>query len=108
MNIFANIFRFLPLVQYVVAGVEQVHSDAPGATKQQLAKEALGLAVSTGEELGSVIPGGAPVVDAAGSVANVLIDQTVALFNALGMFTHKAAPVATTVVAAATTAAVGK
>lgn len=89
MGNWAKYLQFLPLVQYVVAGIQQVHQDTiNGATKQQLAKEALGLAVSVGDNLGPVIPGGAAVVDAAGGAVNVMIDQSVALFKALGLFTE--------------------
>ena len=91
MNQFAKFMSFLPLVQFVVAGVEQIHSDADGATKKQLAQEALGLAVTTA---GQALPGEAPLVNAAGQATSVMIDQTVNLFNALGLFKSKTPAVA--------------
>lgn len=86
---FGDIFKFIPVVQYVVAGIEQIHTDASGATKKQLAQEALGLAVGTAQ---SVLPGDAPLIQLSGQAVSTMIDNSVALFNALGMFTHKTNP----------------
>lgn len=89
---FGKVFNFLPLIGYIVAGIEQIHADAPGETKKQIAQEALGLAVGTAE---NALPGDAPMVAAAGAATSALIDGSVSLFNALGLFTHKAAQAAT-------------
>jgi hypothetical protein len=76
----------LGLAPYVVAGVEKLHAEASGATKRQLAQDALSLAVSTAA---ACAPGQQQAVQGIGDAVGQVIDATVALANASGDFTHK-------------------
>lgn len=91
LSIFSKVLSFLPLVGPVVAGIQQIHGDAvAGATKKQMALEALGLAKGVGDSIGGAIPGGATAVDAASGLASTLIDGWVDFYQAVG-WEHPAA-----------------
>jgi len=75
-----SLFQVTPLI---VAGIEKVHADASGATKKQMAMDALGLATGVAS---SVLPGQAPAIAAASQLASDVIDGVVATFNAAGIF----------------------
>lgn len=83
MNTFLNIAKMLSLLPYLLMGIEQIHADASGATKKQLAMESLGLA-STAE--GAILPGKQAEITAATQFASVSIDAVVATANQLGVF----------------------
>lgn len=90
-SVFSRVLSFLPLVGPIVAGVQQIHGDAvAGATKKQMALEALGLAKGVGDTVGTLIPGGAAGVDAAAGLASTLIDGWVDFYKAVG-WSHPAA-----------------
>jgi hypothetical protein len=100
MNILLKVLGFLPLVGPVVASIQQIHGDAvAGATKKQLALEALGLAQGVA---GTVDPALKPEVDAAGALASSMIDSWVNFYNVVG-WTHPASQVVTPVVQATRT-----
>lgn len=102
------------LTPYIVGGVEKIVGDnASGATKKQMAMDALGIATAGAE---AVDPNDAQITQAASNVTGLIIDATVndnktaiigqviehhvAAFNDAGTFTKKApaaapAPVAT-------------
>ena len=68
MGILARVLGLLPLIGPVVAGIQQIHGDAvAGATKKQMALEALGLAKGAA---GAAVPELAPEIDAASGLAS--------------------------------------
>ena len=72
-------FDWLSLVQLipaVVMGIQQIHADAAGATKKQIALESLGLATAAAD---AVLP---PDQAAMANAASGLIDNFVNLFHA--------------------------
>jgi len=82
MGILARVLGFLPLIGPVVAGIQQIHGDAvAGATKKQMALEALGLAKGVA---GSVLPGSQPEIDAASGLASSMIDAWVNFYKVAG------------------------
>lgn len=75
-----NWVQLLTVIPYVVMGIQQIHTDAKGATKKQLALESLGLATATAS---SVLPEEQAVEAQAvsGAVGNI-IDEMVTTFHA--------------------------
>lgn len=92
MNLFYRLLGILPLIPAVVQGIEVIHADSklPGATKKQLALEALGLAQGGA---GAIAPELKPQIDAAAEFAGAVIDSTVKMFNVLGWGGHATLPV---------------
>lgn len=90
MNFLSLILGLLP---HIVLGIQSVVGDkASGATKQQMAKDAL--AVATGAA-GAVLTGNNAVfAGAASQIAGLAIDQTVAIAKATGTY-QKATAIAT-------------
>ena len=85
MNWLGKLMALLPMIPYIVAGIEKIHGSAiSGASKKDLAMQALGLASNTAE---TVLPGDAPAVAAASDLVSGAIDGVVATFNAAGLFT---------------------
>mgnify|MGYP001556027777 FL=1 len=82
MNIFALILGLIP---GVVKGIETVVGDkASGATKAQMAHDALGAAVAS---TSSVLTGSNAIYgQAAAQLAQLAIDQTVAITKASGVY----------------------
>jgi hypothetical protein len=63
------------LTPYIVAGVEKIAGDnASGATKKQMATDALGIATAGAE---AVDPNDASITQAASNVTGLIIDSTV-------------------------------
>jgi|ERR1700732_2825396 hypothetical protein len=83
MNWITLLLRALQLVPVVVAGIEHIHGEASGATKKQMAMDALALASNSA---GILDPGDQPAIDAATQLTSNVIDNTVAVFNAAGIF----------------------
>lgn len=83
----------LGLLPGIVHGIQAVVGDkASGATKQQMAKDALAVATSTA---GAVLTGSnATYAGAAGQLVGLAIDQTVAIAKATGTY-QKATAIAT-------------
>jgi len=70
----------LPLIPGILQGIEVIHQEAgSGATKKQMAMDALGLAAGAA---GAALPEFAPEIQAATSLASGTIDLIVAGFNA--------------------------
>ena len=88
-------FNWLSLVQLipaVIMGIQQIHTDAAGATKKQLALESLGLATAAAD---AILP---PDQAAQANAVSGLIDNFVSLFhagNAPGFGTNVTTPPAT-------------
>jgi hypothetical protein len=98
MNWFTKILGAIPLIGGVVAAIEKIHGDAvSGASKKQLALEALGLATAGAE---AVLPGDKLLVDSASALVSQAIDLTVSLFNRLG-WPHQPVPIVAPVAPAA-------
>lgn len=73
------LLQILTQIPSVVAGIEHIHGDAvSGATKKQLALEALGLA---GGVVGINLPKQKPIVDAVTTLASQTIDGVVSVMN---------------------------
>ncbi len=73
----ANLLTALP---YIIAGIQQIHKDAAGATKKQLALESLGLATAVA---GVVLPPAqAAQAQAIGGAVGNIIDNLVTAFHA--------------------------
>jgi hypothetical protein len=83
MNWITMLMRSLQLLPVLIAGIEHIHGEAPGATKKQMAMDALQLAYGGASTL---LPGEQPAIDAATQLTSDLIDGTVAVFNAAGIF----------------------
>lgn len=83
MNWITLLLRALQLVPVVVAGIEHIHGEASGATKKQMAMDALALASGSA---GILDPGDQAAIDAATQLTSNVIDNTVAVFNAAGIF----------------------
>jgi hypothetical protein len=80
-------FKMLSLAPVIVAGVEQLHSAANGATKAQLAQGSLLLAAGVAD---ATLPDDQKkIADAVAPVAANLISSIVDLLNATGVFQHK-------------------
>lgn len=76
------LMQVLQILPMIVTGIEHIHHDAPGATKKQLALEALGLAYGTAS---TVLPEHQGAIDAATSLAANAIDGVVSTLNAAGV-----------------------
>jgi hypothetical protein len=85
MNWLKLLMRIFQLTPVIVAGIEQIHTDASGSSKKQMAMDALALA--TGVASG-VVPEEQPGINAASKLAGDMIDGVVATFNATGVFQH--------------------
>ena len=78
------LFQALQFVPFVVAGIEHIHGEKDGATKKQMAMDALNIA--------SVVAAGVlpeeqqPAIAAATQLASATIDGVVKTFNAAGVF----------------------
>jgi hypothetical protein len=80
----------LNLTPYVVAGIEKIHGDsATGASKKQMAQDALGIATAGALD---VDPSDTTLIQASSSITGLVIDKTVSDFNAKGTFTHAGPP----------------
>lgn len=97
------VLRVLTLAPAIVAGIEHIHAEAPGATKKQMAMDALGLAYGTAS---AVLPQDQTAIDAATSLTSNVIDGVVSVFNATGIF--KTLPPAPAPVAARAPAAAAR
>jgi poly-gamma-glutamate capsule biosynthesis protein CapA/YwtB (metallophosphatase superfamily) len=83
------LFKIMQMAPIVVAGIEQLHGEKDGATKKQLAMDALGLASAVAM---NVLPDDQkPAAAAATQLASNMIDGVVSTFNAAGVFQTKAA-----------------
>jgi hypothetical protein len=71
--------RTLGSIPYLVSGIEQIHSEASGATKKQLALDSLGLAINV---TGAIDPALDPALVAATSLISSTIDGVKAVYNA--------------------------
>lgn len=80
--------RILQLIPFVVAGVETMHKDAKGATKKQMAMDALGIASAAAE---AGLPSQTPAIQAATQLTSSVIDGVVSFNNAAGIFPPKTA-----------------
>lgn len=72
-------FNWLSLVQLipaVVMGIQQIHSDAAGATKKQIALESLGLATAAADAV--LAPDQKQIADS----VSALVDNFVSMFHA--------------------------
>ena len=84
--------KTLTVLPYIVMGIQQIHADAKGATKKQLALESLGLATAAAD---AIIPGQQPQVDAFSTAISSIIDNLVTAFhstNAPGFGTNSITP----------------
>lgn len=75
-----NWFNLLTAVPYIMVGIQQIHTDAKGATKKQLALEALGLATAASQAV--LPPEQAQQAAAVSSAVSNIIDNMVAAFHA--------------------------
>lgn len=83
----------LGLLPGIIHGIQAVVGDkASGATKQQMAKDALAVATQTAGDL--LTGGNAVYAQAASQIAGLAIDQTVAIAKATGTY-QKATAIAT-------------
>lgn len=81
-NWLAYLIRALAAVPTIVAGIESIHgSNVAGATKKQMAMEALGLASAVAP---AIDPQHQSAIEAATMLASQTIDGTVAVMNAAG------------------------
>lgn len=99
-NIFLTILGFMPLIGPTVAAIEQIHQDTiDGATKSQIALEALGVAKGLGE---AAAPEFAPEMEAAAELAQNMVNNWVTYYNKAG-WTHPMTPALVPVVLATPT-----
>ena len=80
------LMRGLSLAPVVVAGVEKLAGEAPGATKKQMALDSLALASGVGQ---AVAPEQAGEIQAFSGLIGSTIDNLVGTLNAAGKFQHK-------------------
>lgn len=81
------LLKITALVPYVIAGIEKLHQDAPGSTKQKLAHDALSLASGVADV---VLTGQNQQYAAISSqIINQQIDAMVLAFNTAGIFSKK-------------------
>ena len=81
---FAWIFQLLNAIPYVVTGIQAIHgTEVAGATKKQLALEALGLAGNVA--VGTLTGQNQQYAAAATNLASQLIDTFVGSFKATGV-----------------------
>lgn len=83
MNWLALVIRGLQLAPLIVAGIEHIHGEAPGATKKQMAMDALQLATGSAEVM---LPQYAAAADAASALTSNVIDGIVDVYNKSGTF----------------------
>lgn len=83
MNWLMMVMRTLQLVPVIVAGIQHIHGEAPGATKKQMAMDALSLAYGSAS---AILPQDQAAIDAATELTSNLIDNTVAVFKQAGIF----------------------
>lgn len=92
MNWVKWVQMILQLTPYIVTGVEAIAGDkASGATKKQMALDALGVATAGALQ---VDPADAQLTQTASALTGMVIDATVSDLNAKGTLQHK--PVAST------------
>lgn len=97
-----NLLTISMLVPKVVLGIEGLITEAKsGATKKQMALDALAVATATATD---ALPQYAPLTGAAAEAAGASIDMWVAVFNRMGKF--KTSPAAAPQVAVAPTSVV--
>lgn len=80
--------QLLALAPQIIKGVEVIHGEKDSATKQQIAKDSLLLATGVA---GAIDPKDSETIANVSAAADGIIDHTVAIFNQIGMFTHKQA-----------------
>lgn len=83
MNWLTYLMRSLQLLPVVVAGIEQIHGEAPGTTKKQMAIDALNLATGSAEV---ILPQFQAAETAAATLTSNIIDGVVDVFNKTGTF----------------------
>lgn len=83
MNWLTLLMKALQLAPVIVAGIEHIHGEKSGATKKQMAMDALALASGSA---GVLAPGQQPAIDAATQLTSNVIDGVVKVFNASGTF----------------------
>jgi hypothetical protein len=88
MGLFAKLSGLLSLLPYLVAGVNTLHSGATGADKKSAVLQLAGMGLQVAEV---VVPGAAPAIELAAPHIGKAIDAFVGIFNAFGIFAHKAA-----------------
>ena len=82
MNWFQYLSKSIAVLPYVVAGIQQIHVDAKGSDKKQLALESLGLATATA---GAVLPTAQGAqAQAVSTAVGSIIDSLVTAFHATG------------------------
>lgn len=91
MNWLSYLMRALQLMPLIVAGIEHIHGEAPGATKKQMAVDALQLATGSAEVM---LPQYAAAADAASQLTSGMIDGLVDVFHKAGVFGSKSAGIA--------------
>ena len=80
MNWSQYLVKSVSALPYIIAGIQQIHSDAKGADKKQLALESLGLATATA---GAILPANqAAQAQAIGGAIGNIIDSMVTAFHA--------------------------
>ncbi len=85
MNWLSRLMQSLSVLPVLVAGIEKIHGEAPGATKKQMAIDALNLASGVAS---IALPGETLAIQAATELAGNVIDGLVKTFNATGLFQH--------------------
>lgn len=85
MNI-TSILKALTLAPVVVAGIEQLHAEASGSTKKQLAQDSLTLASGIAAAVDS---SDTATINAVSQSVGTMIDSVVSIMNATGVFAHK-------------------
>lgn len=84
-----TLLGLLPMIGPVVSAIQQIHGDdVAGATKKQMAEEALGTAVGVAE---TALPGEKAAIDAAGTFVSSAIDNWVNFYKAAG-WVHPVTP----------------
>lgn len=81
----------LALAPSIVSGIESIKSEAPGATKKQLAVDSLHLATTTALQ---VDPKDQVLIDATAAATSAIIEATVKDKNDSGEFVHTKAATA--------------
>lgn len=85
------LFQALQFLPFVVAGIEHIHGEKDGATKKQMAMDALNIASTVAA--GVVPEEQQAAVAAATQLASTTIDGVVKTFNAAGVFQKGPKPV---------------
>lgn len=89
MDWLSLLLKALQFAPVVVAGIEKIHGEAPGATKKQMAMDALGVASGTASD---VLPQDQPAIDAATALTSSVIDGVVRCYNVSGWKAPAPAP----------------